>query len=216
MLTLLAQRRFPELSVEGGRFARSVLARAGAHSEGMRPYLLWTLDGAVTLLAAEVALSEVRARELFDRIEAEIACVAHPLALVDCFEIELAGLAEVMAQHGVADRDERLRLALEWLQTHLDATSPLEEVARRAGLAPQSFRRAFRRARGQSLGRWLRQTRLDAARALLSHTDLPVAAVAKRVGFGDAHSFIRNFRRAYSVTPGAFRRRQLAEPIPPT
>jgi transcriptional regulator GlxA family with amidase domain len=190
------------------------MAQAGAHSEGMRPYFLWTLDGAVTLLATEGVLTEARARDLFERIESDFSRVAHPLALIDGFELQLAQLGEALARHGVADRDERLRVALSWLEKHLDSTNPLETTARRAGLAPSSFRRAFRRARGQSFAKWLRQARLDAARTLLSHSDLPVATVAARVGFSEVHTFIRNFRQTYALTPGAYRRGQFTADTP--
>jgi AraC-like DNA-binding protein len=44
------------------------------------------------------------------------------------------------------------------------------------------------------------------AKRLLVHTEMPVAAVALRLGFDEATNFIKFFRSIEGCTPGDFRR----------
>ncbi|MFH8411270.1 helix-turn-helix domain-containing protein, partial [Streptomyces sp. NPDC018019] len=48
--------------------------------------------------------------------------------------------------------------------------------------------------------------RVAAARALLEETELPVEAIAARVGLSSAVNLRRRFRSATGTTPGAYRR----------
>jgi AraC-like DNA-binding protein len=41
----------------------------------------------------------------------------------------------------------------------------------------------------------------------ISHTEVPIAVIAERLGFDDATNFIKFFRGIESCTPGDFRRR---------
>jgi hypothetical protein len=50
------------------------------------------------------------------------------------------------------------------------------------------------------------ELRRDAAIALLTGSDLPVAAIAERVGFSEASAFQRAFRGWTGLAPGRFRR----------
>lgn len=63
------------------------------------------------------------------------------------------------------------------------------------------------RADGQTVGRHIRQRRLDRCRLALLNPGLPVAAVGARWGFPDAGAFSRAFKAAYGVPPGEYRRR---------
>lgn len=205
----LERRATSELRLEAARFARTVLTTEGENPSGVRAWLSWSLHTAVAQLEREGVLSPVQARDHIDRAEAELGSIAAPTALAEAFELRLATLPELMAHPNLADREARLAGAIDWLERHLDTPTPLDSAARHAGLAPSSFRRAFRAARGQSFGAWLRSTRVHAARALLANGDLPVASVARRVGFGEVHSFIRAFRELVGKTPGAYRRELL-------
>lgn len=53
---------------------------------------------------------------------------------------------------------------------------------------------------------WLLSRRVAAARALLEETDLPVEAVATRLGLASPVNLRRRFRAQVGTTPGAYRR----------
>ncbi|MFM9372182.1 GlxA family transcriptional regulator [Streptomyces sp. Da 82-17] len=110
------------------------------------------------------------------------------------------------AQPAPAKADESLAPLLEWAASRLDARLTLDELAERAGLSSRTLARRFTEQLGTSPGQWLLRQRLDAARALLEQTDLPVEAIAGRVGLISAVNLRRRFRAHLGTTPGAYRR----------
>jgi AraC family transcriptional activator FtrA len=105
-----------------------------------------------------------------------------------------------------ARADESLAPLLEWAEEHLGERLAVEDLAARAGLSGRTLARRFTEQLGTSPGQWLLARRVDAARALLEQTDLPVEAVAVRVGLASAVNLRRRFRAALGTTPGAYRR----------
>ncbi|GAB2591902.1 helix-turn-helix domain-containing protein [Streptomyces capparidis] len=110
------------------------------------------------------------------------------------------------AQPEPARADESLAPLLEWAASHLDARLTLDHLAERAGLSSRTLARRFTEQLGTSPGQWVLRQRLDAARILLEQTDLPVEAIATRVGLVSAVNLRRRFRVHLGTTPGAYRR----------
>jgi transcriptional regulator GlxA family with amidase domain len=79
-------------------------------------------------------------------------------------------------------------------------------MSRHAGVSPRTFARRFREEIGTTPLQWLLTQRVLEARRLLEESDLPVEAVAWRVGFGTAASLRDHFRRTTATTPTAYRR----------
>lgn len=110
------------------------------------------------------------------------------------------------AQPVPARADESLAPLLEWAASQLDTRLTLDRLAERAGLSSRTLARRFTEQLGTSPGQWLLGRRLDAARVLLEQTDLPVEAIATRVGLASAVNLRRRFRAHLGTTPGAYRR----------
>lgn len=91
-----------------------------------------------------------------------------------------------------------------------DAFLPLSvaEHAARRGMSPAELRTAVRRGAGCSPKDYLLGIRLGRAKELLVATELPVAAVARRVGYDDPAYFSRLFARRVGTAPIRFRARQ--------
>jgi AraC-like DNA-binding protein len=81
----------------------------------------------------------------------------------------------------------------------------VDEMARAAGLSRAHFSREFRRAFGEPPHAYLLTRRLERAAALLRTTDRSVADVCLSVGLQGIGSFTTSFKRAYGVTPTAYR-----------
>ncbi|MEU2724124.1 GlxA family transcriptional regulator [Streptomyces smyrnaeus] len=110
------------------------------------------------------------------------------------------------AQPVPAKADESLAPVLEWATSRLDTRLTLDCLAERAGLSRRTLARRFAEQLGTSPGQWLLGRRIDAARVLLEQTDLPVEAIATRVGLTSAVNLRRRFRTHMGTTPGAYRR----------
>lgn len=105
-----------------------------------------------------------------------------------------------------ADRAPRAaKLAREAMDAGFDGDLGLEELARAAGTDRFRLTRAFSAAYGLSPHAYLVQRRLNRARLLLSRGDMPATAAAA-TGFADQSHMGRWFRRAFGMTPAAYRR----------
>jgi AraC family transcriptional regulator, transcriptional activator FtrA len=102
--------------------------------------------------------------------------------------------------------DESLAPLLDWATSRLDTRLTVARLAERAGLSSRTLARQFTEQLGTSPGQWLLGRRLDAARALLEQTDLPVETIATRVGLASAVNLRRHFRAHLGTTPGTYRR----------
>ncbi|MFI1412797.1 helix-turn-helix domain-containing protein [Streptomyces sp. NPDC020707] len=91
-----------------------------------------------------------------------------------------------------------------------DACKPLTvaDHATRHGMTPAELRTAVRRGAGCSPKDYLLGVRLGRAKELLVATELPVAAVARRVGYDDPAYFSRLFTRRVGMAPVRFREQQ--------
>jgi AraC-like DNA-binding protein len=74
-------------------------------------------------------------------------------------------------------------------------------LARALGVAPRTLERACHDATGASPRARLGELRLQAARALVLRSALPLGAVAQRGGWGRVHEFSRAYRRRYGLPP---------------
>ena len=94
-----------------------------------------------------------------------------------------------------------------WAVAHLDRDISVNELARRAFMAPRTFARRFRATTGVTPLQWLLQQRVALAQRLLETTDLPVDVVARRAGFGSGPSLRQHFGRLVGTSPQTYRRR---------
>ena len=127
------------------------------------------------------------------------------LRAANLLEQLLLELAEARAQpaHGEA----------RWLDQALDALAQerhlqpdYDALASELGMGLSTLRRRFKAATGLALHQYALQSRMASARALLGETDLPIKAVAERLGYDNVYFFSRQFRQHLHVTPGAYRK----------
>lgn len=107
---------------------------------------------------------------------------------------------------------DTLKRVLLYMEQNCAQPLTVEDLAAVSGYSKYHFSRFFTAAAGCSCMRYLQRVRLRRARRLLLHTDLSVAEVAQRSGFGEVSYFIRVFRQDAGLTPLRFRRQALAPP----
>jgi transcriptional regulator GlxA family with amidase domain len=94
---------------------------------------------------------------------------------------------------------------IDWAQAHLDRPLTVDALAARAAMSPRTFARRFKALTGTTPHRWLTEARLRRAEQLLEGTDLTVAAVATRAGFGSADALRHHFAARRGVAPATHR-----------
>jgi AraC family transcriptional activator FtrA len=102
--------------------------------------------------------------------------------------------------------DGSLAPLLEWVTGRLAEPLSVQDMAAHAGVSARTLARRFADQLGVGPGQWLLAQRLSAARELLESSDLPLDAVARRVGLSSSTNLRRRFVRALGTTPGAYRR----------
>ncbi|GAB2665398.1 helix-turn-helix domain-containing protein [Nocardia goodfellowii] len=95
---------------------------------------------------------------------------------------------------------------LEWAGARLATPLTVRDLAAHLNVSPRTLARRFTEQLGLSPGAWLLSRRIAEARLLLEETDLPVDAIAARVGLTSAVNLRRRFRAHVGTTPGAYRR----------
>ena len=99
----------------------------------------------------------------------------------------------------------RLRRVAQYVKDNLHRELRLAELSGLVHMSPYHFARLFRRSAGVSPHRFLVQRRIAQARALLVAQTLPIAEIARSVGFRTPSHFTTTFRRMTGVTPSVYR-----------
>ncbi|MFM2480712.1 helix-turn-helix domain-containing protein [Celerinatantimonas sp. YJH-8] len=105
-------------------------------------------------------------------------------------------------QHDLAD--PRIREVQSYLSDHLAEELTIKQLAQIAFLSPTQFKKRFKQALGNSVFQYLTQLRMEKAKALLIHTDLPIQQIAEQVGYQDQSAFSRRFTNYTGLSPRAF------------
>jgi transcriptional regulator GlxA family with amidase domain len=100
-----------------------------------------------------------------------------------------------------------VRAAVTAVQASPGARHTIGDLAQRARLSPRQLQRRFTAELGMPPAEYVERIRLEAARRALAEGDDPVAAVARRCGFGTAESLRRAFHRRLGVAPSDYRDR---------
>lgn len=130
---------------------------------------------------------------------------------------ELVLLLRELSRHPVRQNvpplSRPVRQALNRINQALELPLSIKELAAEAGLSASHFRRRFREELGLSLGDYLAERRLNAARRLLEDTPLPITEIARSCGYDTIYAFSRFFRKRTGLSPSGWRNSR--EPGPP-
>lgn len=92
------------------------------------------------------------------------------------------------------------------LEASYRTTRLVEDYAAALNCTPRTLSRACRTVAGTSTKDLIDARVALEAKRLLVHTDLPVSAIARRLGFTEVTNFGKFFARRVNMTPGTFRR----------
>ncbi|MGV9300922.1 AraC-like ligand-binding domain-containing protein [Amycolatopsis sp. NPDC003676] len=156
--------------------------------------------GVLALVEAAIHLSGGGARPgHLEALLAETLLLRHPNTL-----------SETLAAEAKPPSSARVRRAMDYLLAHLPESFSMAAVARHCGVSLRSLQLGFRRETGRTLSEWLREQRLDRARALLAAADpasTTVTATATACGFVHLGDFAAQFKRRFGESPSAVLRK---------
>lgn len=106
----------------------------------------------------------------------------------------------------LAVEDASTAKAVGYIRRHATAPIRVADVVRDAYISRRGLERRFRAVLGHSVLAEIRQSRVEAAKALLATTNLSMALVAEKTGFSNLSRFSSVFRQLTGGSPSAFRR----------
>ncbi|TCM16588.1 AraC family transcriptional regulator [Novosphingobium sp. PhB165] len=152
-------------------------------------------------------------RGLLARIEREVAAPGFASALLLdglCLSLlvetarALRGANEgCVRKGGLSARNLRL---IEERVRHGETAPSLPELASLCQLSLRQLVRAFHAETGRTVGDYVQHVSLERARQMLRSSMLPVAEIARKVGFSNPSAFSAAFRRACGETPSSYRK----------
>lgn len=102
-------------------------------------------------------------------------------------------------------KSSRLSEIIDWVRGNLDQAHTVDSLANRALMSRRTFTRQFRRLVGMTAVEWLHVERLALTQRLLEGSDYSIDAISALAGFGSPESLRLYFRRAFGVSPAAWR-----------
>jgi AraC-like DNA-binding protein len=100
----------------------------------------------------------------------------------------------------------RLRYVTHYITQNLPRQLRLQELSAVVHMSPYHFAHLFKKSTGVPPRRFVLQRRIEEAEALLTAPEVPIAAVARSVGFRTPSHFSTTFRRFTGCTPSDYRR----------
>jgi AraC-like DNA-binding protein len=152
----------------------------------------------------EAARSRPGSSDLFARLP--------ELVFMDCLRQYVEALPASETGLLAALRDPIVAQTLVLIHAQPDADWTVPKLARSVAVSRSVLADRFHQSMGISPMRYLARWRIQLASELLRSTDLPISAVAARVGYESEAAFSRAFKRHANVSPAAWRERNKSLP----
>ena len=115
----------------------------------------------------------------------------------------------LLADNKAGDNRALMEMAAEYIRDHYDKPVSIDELLTVVPVSRSYFLRLFRQYIGTTPHNYLLRFRITQAKELLEMTDLPVAQIAERVGFGNECNFSTQFKANAGVTPAVYRKNSI-------
>lgn len=115
------------------------------------------------------------------------------------------GIVTRQSSDVVAIEDKDLAAALRFIRRHACGDITVDDVLRAVPVSRSVLERRMRRVLGRTPKTEINRVRLNRVRQLLTETDLPLAAVARKAGFRHPQYMAAVFKQEFGQSPGAYR-----------
>ncbi len=163
-----------------------------------------------------------KVEQLFSKLpQNTVGSIANPPAFHACLDMlyhnalakaeqqlilsNLECLMQICLQKTKTSSDDEMITVKTFIDEHFKQALNLELIAEQFHMSASSLRARFKRAFKQSVIDYLIQRRLQHAHYLLHDQDMPIAEIAKQVGYDDSAYFSRLIKKQFGKSPRALR-----------
>ena len=135
------------------------------------------------------------------------ACLRGEAYPAGCTEIPPPGIIMDRGSTGLAaGMNDNIKRALSYLRAHACEGITVEDILREVpSISRSTLFQEIRHFTGRTPAAEIRRLKIDRARHLLAHGNLPLARIAEQCGFSSDTQFSITFRQSTGMTPRAFR-----------
>ena len=101
----------------------------------------------------------------------------------------------------------KLRRAIDYIEANLHRELSVANIAHHVTMSESHFSHLFQKTVGLSPHRYVRDRRIERAKAFLRECDMPLGEIAQKIGCSSASNFSMLFHRATGTTPSNYRSR---------
>jgi AraC family L-rhamnose operon transcriptional activator RhaR len=214
-----------DLSVYNCCFSSELLRRelAWTREDPLLGYLLWAgpysspARGMLTASLEESAFEECMAHLVALAALRHRPQEYHRGDIIGRLSLLFSQLGQAVAPTHPAQREDldsthpAVGRVMRLLETDLSRQWTLLELANGLHLTPRHLVRLFKTATGLPPMAYLAQLRAEHAAVLLLHSDEPMTAIGRDVGWPDQNYFARRFKAHYGMSPTTYRKRFATE-----
>ena len=102
---------------------------------------------------------------------------------------------------------KKLRIVLSYIEEHHAEKIPISKLSELIHVCDDRLIRLFKEVTGETPIEYIMNLRIESAIKLLSSTDLSIADISDKTGFGSATYMTRVFKQKLNTTPGQYRHR---------
>lgn len=120
--------------------------------------------------------------------------------------IRTATLAIEAKDHQHQPSDEYVKNAVTYIHHHYDCDIQVKDIAASVNVHPGYFHRIFKASMGCTVMDYLANIRIEKAKMLLAHTDIPITDIASYIGINSREYFSSLFKKHIGSTPLNYRK----------
>ena len=136
-----------------------------------------------------------------DRIYGNYTCSG----LVYQYILEFHNQSE--ACFGGSDRSNLLMPVINYIDDNFREDFPMTRLAEIAGITPQHLCRVFKETMNMKPSEYLILCRMNEAKQLLKHSDIPIAEICRQTGFSNPGYFSTVFSQHEGIPPNVYRKK---------
>jgi AraC-like DNA-binding protein len=120
--------------------------------------------------------------------------------------IRTATLAIEAKDHEPHPSDEYVKNAVTYVHHHYDCDIQVKDIAANVNVHPGYLHRIFKASMGCTVMEYLAAIRMEKAKMLLAHTDIPITDIASYIGINSREYFSSLFKKHTGSTPLHYRK----------